>query len=172
MKALNISSSRLLIPFISLAVLLSSCFPERDLSYQGDTLVEFKNHRAGFTAVNNARINNVSNGINARTVRQTVGVDTIFVQLIGPQRAQPVEVAYEVDAQNSTAVDGTHYRFRGNRGQVVIAPNTSVGYLILDVQPNSVTTAAETRNITLVLNGNPEVAPSANFRRFTYTIRQ
>lgn len=150
---------------------LTSCFKERDLSYQGSTLVEFKNHRSGFIATANAAINNLQNTPTSRTVRQSAGQDSIRIQLIGPQRSEPITINYEI-ASSSTAVENTHYRIVGQKGQVVIPANSSSANIILQPINNSIATAAENRSIVFVLRGNNEIAASVNFSNFTYNIRQ
>lgn len=151
-------------------VSLTSCFKTPDRTYTGASVVEFKNHRAGFSAALNASILNTANGVASRSVRQTIGNDTIFIQLVGPQLAQSIDVNYQVEA-TSTAVENTHYRFPATKGVVTIPANSSVGYLILQTLPG-ITAATETRTVVLTLLGaSSEIKPSENYKAFTYTIR-
>ena len=96
--------------------------------------------------------------------------DTIYVQLVGPQVASATEVNFTV-APTSTAVAGTHYNFKpAGITKVTIPANSSVGYLLVDMIPGSVT---GTTTFPLVLNlvGNSTVAASQNYKTFTLTLR-
>lgn len=161
----------LIFSFLGIIISLSSCFKTPERIYTGPMVVEFKNHRAGFTAANNTAILNVSNTPIARTVRQAIGTDTIYVQLVGAQMPQPVEVSYQV-AGTSTAVENTHYRFPTTRGTLTIPANSSVGYLIVQTLP-AITSPAEVRSIVFtLLNGSNDVGVSENYKTFTLNIRQ
>ncbi len=150
---------------------LTSCFKTPDRTYIGAAVVEFKNHRAGFSAALNTSILNVTNGVANRSVRQTIGNDTVFVQLVGAQLNQAIDVNYQVDA-TSTAIENTHYRFPASKGVVTIPANSSVGYLLIQTLPG-ITSATETRAIVFTLLGaSNEIKPSENYKIFTYTIRQ
>ncbi len=163
MKNINI------LGLLVLAFNLFGCFTKPDRIYNGPTVVEFKNHRAGYTAAVNTSILNVTNGINTRTVRQTIASDTIYVQLVGQQVEQATEVDYTIES-TSTAVENTHYSI-ANKGKVSIPAKSSVGFIILQVRP-AITIPTEIRIINFTLVGNSNVKPSENFKQFAYTIRQ
>jgi hypothetical protein len=161
----------LIFAFLGVVLSLSSCFKTPERIYTGPLVVEFKNHRAGFTTANNTAILNVSNTVTARTVRQAIGTDTIYVQLVGPQSAQAVEVSYQV-VGTSTAVENTHYRFPTTRGTLTIPANSSVGYLLIQTLP-AITSATEIRSVVFtLLNGSNNVGVSENYKTFTFNIRQ
>lgn len=150
---------------------LTSCFKTPERNFSG-ALIEFKNHRAGFSAALNTSLLNVSNGIATRSVRQSIGSDTIYVQLVGAQLPQGLDVNYQVEA-TSTAVENTHYRFPASKGVVTIPANSSVGYLIIQTLPNSITAPTEVRTITFTLLGaTGDIKASENYKTFTYSIRQ
>ena len=148
---------------------LSSCFDNPSLIYEGPTVVEFRNPRAGFAT---QPANNVSNGIRARTVRQAIGRDSILVQLVGPQRATPTSIGYIV-AATSTAVEGTNYTIPATKGTVTIPANSSSAYVVVQFLPGIPTTvpATQTVNLAMTLTGTEGTLPNENYKTFTYTVR-
>ncbi|MBC7892759.1 MAG: hypothetical protein H7Y12_11135 [Sphingobacteriaceae bacterium] len=158
-----------LLGLVALSVSLSSCFENPSYTYEGPAVVELKNPRAGFAT---QPTNNVSNGVRARTVRQSIARDSILVQLVGPLRPVATDLQYTIDAA-STAVDGTHYQVVGTKGTVSIPANASSTYVVFRILPGIPTTAPATQIVTLVLNlvGSTDVKPSENYKTFTFTIR-
>ncbi len=158
--------------FVGLSLLmlsLNACFENPSFLYEGATVVEFKNQRNGFAT---QPVNNVSNAVRARTVRQGIGRDSILIQLVGPQRATATAVAYTVNP-TSTAVEGTHYAIIGTKGSLTIPANSSTGYLVFQFLPGIAATAPATQTVTisLTLAGSEEIKPSENYKNFTYTVR-
>lgn len=148
---------------------LASCYKNPSLIYEGATLVEFKNPRAGFAT---QPTSNVSNGIRARTIRQGIGRDSVLVQLVGPQRSTPTTVGYLI-AGTTTAVDGTNYSVVGTKGSVTIPANSSSAYVVFQFL-NGIPAAApatQTVNLAMTLTGSDNTPPSENYKTFTYTIR-
>ena len=141
MKTKNI---QYLIAFLLVGTLAMSCFPEDELTFEG-SLVEFKNHTREWSA---ARL--TAKGIvttagaqtdSTRSVKEIARVrDTVLVQLVGRQKSTPIELNFKVRAA-STAIVGTHYNFHASNqydaatrtGKVVIPPNSSFGYVLLDM---------------------------------------
>ncbi len=152
-----------------LSLLLSSCFENPSWTYEGPTIVEFKNPRAGFAT---QPANNVQNGIRARIIRQGISRDSILIQLVGAQRPVDTTVPYSIDP-SSTAVEGTNYAFVGTKGTLTIPANSSAAYLVFRFLPGIPATAPATQGSTLVLNldGSSEVPASVNYKTFTFTIR-
>ncbi len=148
---------------------LASCYENPSLIYEGATVVEFKNPRAGFAT---QPTNNVSNGIRARTIRQGITRDSVLVQLVGPQRATPTTVGYTIGA-TSTAVEGVNYSIVGTKGSVVIPANSSSAYVVVRLLAGIPTTAPATQTVTLAmtLTGAEGTLPSENYKTFTFTIR-
>ena len=155
---------------ITFGLVLGGCMPEDDLTYKGSSVVEFKNHLFSRVAARQpagVTLNTVAGRTASVNTRVT---DTIYVQLVGPQVASATEVNFTV-APTSTAVAGTHYNFKpAGITKVTIPANSSVGYLLVDMIPGSVT---GTTTFPLVLNlvGNSTVAASQNYKTFTLTLR-
>ncbi len=110
-----------------------------------------------------------ANGISAPTFR-----DSILVQMVGPQRNTDVTVSYEVGtAPEGTvaAVEGANFDFaNATAGEVTIKAGTSSGYIYVDV-PESLNAAAADRVVLVInLTDQGDIAPSQNYKTFTYTI--
>ncbi|WP_210466636.1 hypothetical protein [Rufibacter roseolus] len=178
---------------------------EKALVYNGPTVVEFKNHTLGMVASSATAahgldfrgiLSNTGNGqtdssrvislmgytipatstaprrdISARTV------DTVYVQLVGPQRSTTTEVKFEVfPAPNAAgtitgAVEGTDYTLEGgNSNKVVTIPaNSSVGYIYLRGNAASFT-GREKKRVGLRLLGAPDASPNPNYDAFYVTM--
>ena len=158
-----------LLVLVGLMFSLTGCFESPSWVYEGASVVEFKNPRAGFAT---QPTNNVVNVIRARTIRQGVGRDSILVQLVGPQRSTPTTVGYIV-AGTSTAVEGVNYAVVGTKGSVVIPANSNSAYVVLQLLPGIPATAPATQTVTLAmtLTGGNTTPPSENYKTFTFTIR-
>ncbi|AMM51307.1 hypothetical protein TH61_09175 [Rufibacter sp. DG15C] len=167
---------------------LTSCFEEEDKSYSGPTVVEFKNHTLGMTTaalrskgvvqLTGLTQTDTSRVITAKqystgtppVVTSARTVDTVLVQLVGPQRPTATEVSFEV-LPTSTAVEGTDYTFDAMSAnkKIVIAPNTSHGLIL--IKPISIPGTA-TKRIILRLKGSGDVAVSPNYDTFYLSIYQ
>jgi len=106
------------------------------------------------------------------------GVDTIYVQLVGPQVSTPTVINFSVRPSTapvnpSTAVEGVNYDFIpvGTRS-VTIPANSSVGYILTTVKPGVMTTAGSTARISIDLLGNGTVNANPNYNKFFLTIRK
>jgi len=156
--------------FASICTIFTSCMPKDELVYTGPTVIEFKNHLLSRVAAKQPA-GVTANAVLSRTASvNTRGTDTIYVQLVGPQRAAATEVGFSV-VGTSTAVAGTHYNFRPvGSTKVTIPANSSVGYLLVDMIPGSVTGTA-TFPLVLTLTGNGDTFPSENYKTFTLTLR-
>ena len=150
--------------------IFTSCMPKDDLVYAGPDVVEFKNHLFSRTAARQPA-GVTANALLSRTVSvNTRGTDTIYVQLVGPQKSVAQQIGFSV-ATTSTAIAGTHYNFRPAGATTVTIPaNSSTGYLLVDMIPGSVTGTA-TFPLALTLTGNGEIVPSQNYKTFTLTLR-
>ncbi len=174
---------------------LSGCLPEKDetrLSYNGPTLVEFKNFTAGQLATlkrsdgsgleSNASLTgrgistaaadaqtdtthaiHVGNPSPTGFIRAT---DSILVQLVGPQVSTPTVINYTVRSA-STAIEGTHYNFvPTNARSVTIPANSSSAYILINTIPNTVAAAPASATLILDLVGASGIPPSYNFKSF------
>ena len=157
------------------AFAVMSCFPKDDVTYSGPTTAEFKNYTLGqLAAVLTAK--GVSTAAadaqtdSTRTVRVNLRVtDTVLVQLIGPQRGTDITLDFSV-RPTSTAIEGTHFQFRPTGARTVTIPaNSSFGYILLDMIPNSVTSGSKVVQMDLL--GNESVMASKNYHAFFVTIK-
>jgi len=110
-----------------------------------------------------------ANGINAPTFR-----DSILVQMVGPQRTSDVTVTYEVGtAPDGTiaAVEGDNFSFDNEvEGELTIKAGTSSGYIYVNVPESLNSTAADRVVLVINLTEQGDIAPSQNYKTFTYTI--
>jgi len=88
------------------AIMLSGCFPDNDMTYDGPLQVEFKP---------TSDTQSMSDGVSY----------SAHIQLIGPHQNEAITVYYEVDTENSTAVEGEHFEL-GDLTSVIPA-NSSFG---------------------------------------------
>ena len=159
----------LLLSLCGLVLLLNGCFENPSNMYEGATVVEFKNPRAGFAT---QPTNNVANAVRTRTVRQGISRDSILVQLVGPQRSTATTIGYTVNP-SSTAVENTNYAIIGTKGSVTIPANSSSAYITVQFLTGIPTTAPTTQtvNLAMTLTGTDGILPNENYKTFTFTIR-
>lgn len=156
--------------FASICTIFTSCMPKDELVYTGPDVVEFKNHLLSRVAARQPA-GVTLNAVLSRTASvNTRGTDTIYVNLVGPQKSTPTDINFSIGV-GSTAVAGTHFNFRStNTTKVTIPANSSTGFLLVDMIPGSITGTA-TFPLVLTLTGNGDVKPSENYKTFTLTLR-
>ena len=138
-----------------LIVLFAGCVKDTtNTTYNGPDLVEFANPNYI------APINPISRTVATTTTPKT---DSMFIQLVGPQRTTATSVTFAVDAA-STAVLGTDFSI-STPSPVEIAPNTSG--VKVRVVLNKVTSQ---KKLIINLTGGDKVTASANFKTFTFTL--
>lgn len=132
---------------------LTACKKEYQ-TYKGPTVVEFS-----------PAIKSRSQGTVAAP-----GYDSVKVQLVGPQRAADLELAYTIDP-TSTAVAGTHYNIP-NSGKLVLPAHSSFGYIRVNLVPGSIPNnqAANQKKLIFNLVGSQDVPASVNYKTYTLTI--
>ena len=100
--------------------------------------------------------------------------DSILVQLVGPQRTSDIRVAYEIgEAPEGTvaAIEGDNFTFENAvEGELTIKAGTSSGYIYLNIPESLNSTSADRVVLLINLTDDSDVAPSQNYRTFTYTI--
>jgi hypothetical protein len=163
-----------------MAAILFSCEEKIDRSFKNATVVEFKNYyleRQTFLGAANMAaaypyiVGSENVGLTSISVRQNVVVyqDRILVQIVGPLSSSDTTVEYEIDP-SSTAVAGVNYTIVGNTGSIVIPAGKLSGNIELTIL-NGLIAPTPTR-VALIINlkqsGN--IAPSANYKTFTYNI--
>ena len=156
--------------FASICTIFTSCMPKDELVYAGPDVVEFKNNLLSRVAARQPA-GVTLNAVLSRTASvNTRGTDTIYVNLIGPQKSTATDINFSIGA-GSTAIAGTHFNFRStNATKVTIPANSSTGFLLVDMVPGSITGSA-TFPLVLTLTGNGDIKPSENYKTFTLTLR-
>lgn len=138
-------------------IFLTSCVKDTTkTTYSGIDLVEFAN--PNFIAP----VNPIAKTI-ATAAITTPRADSMFIQLVGPQRSTATNVAFAVDAA-STAIAGTDY--------TIVTPSPVVIPAFTSGVKVRVTISRVTTQKRLIFNltGGDNVTPSANFKVFTYTL--
>lgn len=152
MKKMTIKVLALL--FVSVFT-LTGCFDDdvADNLFNDDPQVEF---------------NETSFNVNyVRGVTVGAGNITERVNLIGPHMSEDQTITFSVDADNSTAVEGTHYNLNG--GSFVIASGSSFGDCIVEILGGAIP-AGETRTLVLELQGNSAIRAAENYKNLTIRI--
>jgi len=140
---------------VFLIVCLTGCVKDTtNTTYAGPDLVEFAN--PNYIAPLNPTAKTVA-------TTNTPKNDSMYIQLVGPQRSTGTNVTFAVDAA-STAVAGTDYSLI-TPSPVEIAANTSGAKV--RVVLNKVTAQ---KKLIINLTGGDKVTPSANFKTFTFTL--
>lgn len=134
---------------------LTGCFEDdvEENLFNDQSQVEFNQ-----TATNVNYVRNVSVGEGSVTER---------VNLIGPQEPAAQTINFTIDADNTTAVAGTHYDLNG--GSFTIAANDSFGDCTVEIL-NGAIPAGESRTLVLVLEGNNEIGAAENYKTLTISI--
>ncbi|WP_299822631.1 hypothetical protein [uncultured Pontibacter sp.] len=131
---------------LSVVVSLSSCFDDNETAYEGPLQVEFP--LATKTVI----------------VGSAAKVDSIKVQLIGPQQAAPLEGKFKV-VEGTTAIEGTSYTF-ATAGKFTVAANSSFGYIVVNL-PKSGSSSV----LKLELEDSDKLKAASNYKKLTYNIK-
>jgi len=158
---------------------LFGCLPNDHNTYTGASLLEFKNHLRGVNSTVLTTLGISTTAANAQTDSSRTalinvrGTDTIYVQLVGPQVASPITVNYTVRASGTTAVEGTHFNFiPANARTLTIPANSSVGYILVGMVPNSIPVVGNSVLLTIDLNGAAGIDPSPNYKVFKLKLQR
>jgi len=152
---------------ILLAITTLSCRKERDLTYQGPDVVEFSNP---ITGVNTKLTGQSIGGTSVVGDNANIPIrgdrDSIIIQLVGPQRAQAIDIDYTVVP--GTAVEGTDYEILGTRGKVTIPANASAAA----IRVRLLNTSTNVRTVSFrISNTNVgDVGVSENYRTYALSI--
>ena len=158
---------------------LIGCLPKDKNTYDGPSLVEFKNHTL---AVNSATLASIGIVTSPASQSQTDSsrfilintrvTDTVFVQLVGPQQSVALDIPFTVRPV-STAVEGSHYNLQpAGARKVTIPANSSVGYIIVKPIANSLTTAGDLRTLFFDLSAGGPVKTSVKYDSFYLTLKR
>lgn len=104
--------------------------------------------------------------------------DSILVQLVGRQVPSEISITYMEDFESPLtpegaveAIEGIHYDFlRNEAGELIVNGNSSSGYIYLRVYDVLSTTEPDRVTLMITLTDEGDVAPSENYKTFTYNI--
>lgn len=167
------------ISILSFCEFLSSCLPEKAedaLVYKGPTVVEIKNQTLGVLATvltpKGIYTSTAQTDSSRSVLLNSRGIDSILVQLVGPQSSSPTVLNYSVRS-TSTAIEGTNYNIVPASARTLTIPaNSSSAYIQVAMIPNSLTTVGTTRTVIIDLLGNATTLPNPNYSKFIITIRR
>ena len=144
-----------LLTIFSIALLVFSCEEFTDGIYNGPDQVAFAR-----TSAIGLYLEEAATGDN--------DLDSIEVQLIGPQRSSAIEVNFELDETTNQAVEGVHFDFVTTNGTVTIPANSSSGYIYFNVLSDNFSI---TDNISLVINlMADDIEVAGNFAQTTKSL--
>lgn len=140
---------------LGMMIFIGGCVKDTtNTTYNGPDLVEFANPNYI------APVNPIAKTVTTTTTPKN---DSMFIQLVGPQRATVTSVTFAVDAA-STAVLGTDFTIITPSPLEIAASTSGVTVRVI---LNKVTVQ---KKIIINLTGGDRVTPSANFKTFTFTL--
>lgn len=131
-------------------LMLSGCFPDNKVIYSGPLQVEFN------------PVSDTQRMSNGTTYDATV-------QLIGPHQDTDIQVMFEIDTENSSAVLGEHFEIASFT--TVIPANSSFATIRIEAIAENVTSARPLVVLRLMGDTTGEVLPANNYREFALTLR-
>ncbi len=147
-----------------ISMLVTACFKDMTIVYDGPTQVEFETAVRSNPAVGLTYPLVASN--NSLTLSPSL---TTQLNLVGPQRASETRVRVVVEPALTTTGANTYTLV--NNGEVVIPANSSVGSLSVVVARASSATAL-VRNLVITLDStSADYKASPNYKRIGFTIR-
>lgn len=129
---------------------LAGCFPDNSRIYDGPMQVEFN------PTSDTQRMSN-GNTYNA------------MVQLIGPHQDSDLSVNFEIDTENSTAVEGVHFEVGGR--SAVLPANSSFAEITITAIEENIDDERPVVVITLLGNDTGDVIAAENYNTFSLTLR-
>lgn len=146
MKQLN----KYVIILIGLAILvLSGCLPDNDRVYDGPVQVEFRPTSATLS------------------MEEATTYD-VPIQLIGPHQSSEINVNFEIDTENSTAIAGEHFDVGGLTA--TIPANSSFGSISIQANEENVDDSEPVIVINLTSTESPDVRIAQNYKTFELTL--
>jgi hypothetical protein len=139
-----------LLVLTTFALFFSGCFDDQQITFDG-AQIEFEPTSASIT-------------------QGEAASHSATIQLMGPQQDTDMEVIFEVDSEESTAVRGTHFEIPAGDQVTLDANSNSTAFEIeiLDgLEPGDDSVEAL---IVLVGDSTNEVEPAENYKTFTLTI--
>jgi len=150
---------------IAVSLLITACFDDMTIRYDGPTQVEFESAVRTSPAV--GRTYPLIASSNSLTNAPVLATQ---LNLVGPQRSSDLTVKVLVESPLTTASANSYTLLNG--GNVVIPANSSVGSLSIAVSRASSTTAPLGALVIVLDSTSTDFKPSQNYRRLGYSIRQ
>lgn len=150
---------------MAIPVLLTACFKDLSIKYDGPTQVEFESAVRTNPAV--GRTYPLISSANSTT---SAPVLTTQLNLVGPQRASDLTVKVLVEPPLTTASASSYTLLNG--GSVLIPANSSFGSLSIAVGRASSTTATLGALVIVLDSTSSDFKASPNYKRIGFTIRQ
>ncbi len=147
-----------------LSLVVTACFDDRIITYDGPAQVEFEATVRTNPAV--GRTYPLLSTSNSVTAGPTVVTQ---LNLVGPHRSSDLTVRVLPETPPTTAPASSYTLLNG--GNVVIPANTSVGSLSIAVARATSATAALTNLVLVIDSTSTDYKANSNYRRLGYTIR-
>jgi hypothetical protein len=129
---------------------LLGCFPDNSRIYDGPVQVEF-NPTSDTQRMSNGNTYNAT------------------IQLIGPHQDSDINLNFEIDTENSTAVLGEHFELSGFT--TVLPANSSFATITVNAIEENIDDERPVVVITLLGDDSGEVIPAENYKTFQLTLR-
>jgi hypothetical protein len=129
---------------------IAGCFPDNSRIFDGPLQVEFRPVSAE---------QRMSNG-------NTYDAN---VQLIGPHQDSDIIVNFEIDTENSTAVEGVHFEVDGR--SAVLPANSSFAAITVTAIEENIDDTRPVLVITLLGDDSGEIIAAQNYKTLTLTLR-
>ncbi|MFD2937056.1 DUF4843 domain-containing protein [Spirosoma flavum] len=156
---------KILLRFVLIGIVLvtqTSCFKENDFLFDKKAVVEFQ-----ATVVTSLAVGKTYPLL---AVKNGAGAQTTQVNLVGVQRAKDEVIKFSVDKDNTTAIEGVHYKLSG--GTFTIPAKSSMGNCVVEILTGTApTTTTKTVDLVLTLEGNgSDILPNENYKKVGYRI--
>lgn len=142
------------------ALFLTACFDESGLEkiYDGPAQIEFD---WGDQAQVETYVYNPPTRV--------VATDSIRINIIGPQQSQPVNVQWQFDAEESTAVEGVQFRFATTSRTATIPANSSYGYIPIEILMDNFEVGEEYSIVANITSADLPIAPGLDETTFFFS---
>jgi hypothetical protein len=127
---------------------ISGCFPDNSRVYDGPLQVEFRPTSATLSMEEATSYN-------------------VPLQLIGPHQSSDINVNFEIDDENSTAIAGEHFELNGLTA--TIPANSSFGSINIQAIEENIDDSEPVLVITLTSTESSDVRIAQNYKSFELT---
>ncbi len=129
---------------------LAGCFPDNSRIYSGPNQVEF-NPTSDTQRMSDGNVYNAN------------------VQLIGPHQDSDITLTFEIDTENSTAVEGEHFEVNGR--STVLPANSSFAEITVTAIEENIDDDRPVVVITLLGDDTGNIRAAENYKTLTLTLR-